>query len=220
MMASSFRASPRFRWSKTNVVALRCAGTSSRSSRPRAGVIWRSFSIRRRGARTLDWGTQLGYDADALATANSDAVQFARGLADGRPDVTINGRARAARRRLRRRRPDDRRQAADYHAWQIGVLADAGVERVTALTLSYPEEATGIVQAAAADRRSGRRVLHRRDRRSAARRARSVAEAIEHVDAATDGAARVLHDQLRAPDPRRRRDSTTPRRWRGSAACG
>jgi homocysteine S-methyltransferase len=41
-------------------------------------------------------------------------------------------------------------EAATYHAWQIGVLRDAGVERITALTLTYPEEAIGIVRAAAA----------------------------------------------------------------------
>jgi homocysteine S-methyltransferase len=39
--------------------------------------------------------------------------------------------------------------AADYHGWQIGVLRAAGVDRITALTLTYPGEAIGIVQAAA-----------------------------------------------------------------------
>ena len=97
-----------------------------------------------------DWGAQLGYDLDMLAAVNRDAVQFANELAEGRPDVTING--------LVGPRGDgyavgDRMtgaQAAEYHSWQIGVLRDAAVERVTALTLSYPEEAIGVVQAAAA----------------------------------------------------------------------
>ena len=40
-------------------------------------------------------------------------------------------------------------QAAEYHAWQIAVLRDAGVAQVTAITLSYPEEAVGVVHAAA-----------------------------------------------------------------------
>jgi len=43
----------------------------------------------------------------------------------------------------------DETEAEHYHAWQVGVLRDAGVERVTALTLTYPEEAVGIVRAAA-----------------------------------------------------------------------
>jgi homocysteine S-methyltransferase len=38
-----------------------------------------------------DWGARLGYGDDALATANRDAVAFARELAEGRTDVTING---------------------------------------------------------------------------------------------------------------------------------
>src|SRR3954471_21244579 len=97
-----------------------------------------------------DWGAQLGYDLDALAAVNRRAVQFAEQLAEGRPQVTING--------LVGPRGDGYvvvdqmtgEQATEYHAWQIGVLRDAGVGRVTALTLSYPEEAIGVVQAAAA----------------------------------------------------------------------
>src|SRR4051794_21452299 len=38
-----------------------------------------------------DWGTRLGYGDAALAAANAEAVVFARELAEGRPDVTING---------------------------------------------------------------------------------------------------------------------------------
>jgi homocysteine S-methyltransferase len=43
-------------------------------------------------------------------------------------------------------------QAEDYHATQIGTLADAGVEMVAAYTLTYTEEAIGIVRAAGAAR--------------------------------------------------------------------
>jgi homocysteine S-methyltransferase len=135
-----------------------------------------------------DWGRQLGYGADALATANSDAVKFARGLADGRPDVMINGvlGPRGDGYIVGDRMTSD--QAADYHAWQIGVLADAGVERVTALTLSYPEEAIGIVQAAAA---IGVPVVASFTVETDGRLpdTTSVAEAVERVDAATDSAA-------------------------------
>jgi S-methylmethionine-dependent homocysteine/selenocysteine methylase len=98
-----------------------------------------------------DWGTQLGYDASALADANSDAVAFAQGLADGRPDVTISGMLgpRGDGYVVGERMTGD--EAAEYHGWQIGVLRAAGVQRITALTLSYPEEAIGVVQAAAAE---------------------------------------------------------------------
>ena len=70
-----------------------------------------------------DWGAQLGYDGDALAAANRDAVAFARELADGRSDVTINGMLgpRGDGYVVGERMSAD--EAADYHGWQIGVLA-------------------------------------------------------------------------------------------------
>ncbi len=96
-----------------------------------------------------DWGAQLGYDRDALAAVNADAVAFARELAGDRPGVTINGTLgpRGDGYVVGERMSGD--DAAEYHGWQIGVLRDAGAERVTALTLSYPEEAIGVVRAAA-----------------------------------------------------------------------
>ena len=96
------------------------------------------------------WGAQLGYTSDALAAANHDSVDFARELARGRSAVTINGVVGP--------RGDgyvvgdvmSADEAAEYHSWQIGVLADAGAERITGVTLTYPEEAIGIVRAAGA----------------------------------------------------------------------
>ncbi|MEA2080276.1 MAG: homocysteine S-methyltransferase family protein [Pseudomonadota bacterium] len=38
-------------------------------------------------------------------------------------------------------------EAANYHAWQISSLVDAGVDMITALTLPETNEAIGIVQA-------------------------------------------------------------------------
>jgi S-methylmethionine-dependent homocysteine/selenocysteine methylase len=97
-----------------------------------------------------DWGAQLGWSSERLSDANRDAVAFARELADGRGDVTING--------VLGPRGDgyvvddvmSADEAAAYHSWQIGVLAEAGVQRITALTLTYAEEAIGVVEAAVA----------------------------------------------------------------------
>jgi homocysteine S-methyltransferase len=96
-----------------------------------------------------DWGRQLGYDTDGLASANGAAVTFARELAEGRSDVTINGvlGPRGDGYVVDRQMGGD--EAAEYHAWQIGVLREAGADRVTALTLAYPDEAIGVVRAAA-----------------------------------------------------------------------
>jgi len=97
-----------------------------------------------------DWGAKLGYDRDRLAEVNRIAVEFAKELAQRRSDVTISGALgpRGDGYVVAARMSSD--EAAEYHAWQIGILCRAGVERITALTLSYPEEATGIVRAAAA----------------------------------------------------------------------
>ncbi len=79
-------------------------------------------------------------------------------------------------------------EATEYHAFQIGVLCEEGVERITALTLSYPEEAIGIVQAAAA---VGVPVVAGFTVETDGRlpSGPTVAEAIEQVDGATAGAA-------------------------------
>jgi homocysteine S-methyltransferase len=135
-----------------------------------------------------DWGARLGYDADALAGANTAAVAFARELAGDRPDVTINGvlGPRGDGYVVGERMSAD--QAAEYHGRQIGVLHEAGAERITALTLSYAEEAIGVVQAAAA---VGAPVVPSFTVETDGRLpdGTPVAEAVERVDRATGGTA-------------------------------
>ena len=135
-----------------------------------------------------DWGARLGYDDDALAAANAEAVAFARELAAGRSDVTINGvlGPRGDGYVVGDRLSAD--AAATYHGRQIGVLREAGAERITALTLSYPEEAIGVVQAAVA---AGVPVVPAFTVETDGRLpdGTSLAEALERVDAETDGAA-------------------------------
>ena len=135
-----------------------------------------------------DWGAQLGYDDGTLAAANRDAVEFARELAEGRPDVTINGvlGPRGDGYVVGERMSGD--EAAEYHGWQIGVLRAAGVHRMTALTLTYPEEAVGVVLAAAA---VGVPVVPSFTVETNGRLpdGTSIAEAVERVDRATGGAA-------------------------------
>jgi S-methylmethionine-dependent homocysteine/selenocysteine methylase len=138
-----------------------------------------------------DWGTQLGYDARALAAANRDAVAFARELAEDHGDVLVNGvlGPRGDGYVVGERMTGD--EAGEYHAWQIRVLREAGAERITAMTLSYPEEAIGIVSAAAA---SGLPVVAGFTVETDGRlpSGDSIAEAIEQVDGATDAAAQFF----------------------------
>jgi S-methylmethionine-dependent homocysteine/selenocysteine methylase len=145
-----------------------------------------------------DWGAKLGYDDDTLAAANRDAVKLARELATGRSDVTINGLlgprgdGYAVGERM------DADHAAAYHGWQVGILREAGVQRITALTLSYPDEAIGVVRAAAS---VGVPVVASFTVETDGRLpdGTSVSDAVERVDRATN-----RHDQLRAPDTYRR----------------
>ncbi len=135
-----------------------------------------------------DWGAQLGYDSEALANVNREAMAFARELAGERPNVTINGALgpRGDGYVVGEQMSAD--EAASYHAWQIGVLSDAGAERITALTLSYPDEAIGVVQAAAA---AGVPVIASFTVETDGRLpdGTRIAEAIELVDAETGSAA-------------------------------
>jgi S-methylmethionine-dependent homocysteine/selenocysteine methylase len=137
-----------------------------------------------------DWGARLGYSSAELAAANRGAVAFARGLAahGDRGRVLLNGviGPRGDGYAVSERMSTD--EAADYHAWQITTLSQAGVDRITALTLTYPEEATGVVQAAAA--LSVPAVISftvETDGRLPD--GTPIARAIEQVDAATGGAA-------------------------------
>ncbi len=101
-----------------------------------------------------DWAPQLGYDLEGLARVNRDAVAFARelrGTAGAAPaPVLVNGVVGP--------RGDgyvagDRmtaEEAAAYHALQAEAFAAAGADMLTAVTMTYAEEATGVASAAAA----------------------------------------------------------------------
>jgi homocysteine S-methyltransferase len=134
------------------------------------------------------WGAQLGCGMAELAGANREAVAFARELAGRGDRVTVNGVVgpRGDGYAVSTRMSAD--EAADYHAWQIATLADAGAERITALTLTYPEEAIGVVEAAAA---CSVPVVAAFTVETDGRlpEGTPIADAIDRVDAATAGAA-------------------------------
>lgn len=99
-----------------------------------------------------DWGAELGYSRDDLRRVAHDSVALAdrarssrngtgRSLISGcigpRGDGYVPGTTMSAG------------EASDYHQQQVGDLADAGVDLVTAFTLSYAEEGIGLAAAAA-----------------------------------------------------------------------
>ncbi len=99
-----------------------------------------------------DWGRQLGYDAAALTALNERAIRFLQALKDeyvtqGIP-IVVSGNIGP---RGDGYRADDTmsiEEAADYHAFQASVFAAAGADLVTAMTMTYAEEAAGVVTAA------------------------------------------------------------------------
>jgi homocysteine S-methyltransferase len=139
-----------------------------------------------------DWAGQLGYSPEQLDTANRSAVELAEEVraaaaADGitavvsgcvgpRGDGYDPGDAMT---------PED---AQHYHAVQIGTFAQTTADQVTAITMTNAEEAIGIVRAAvAAGIPAAISFTVETDGRLPT--GQTLHEAIEQVDAATDGAA-------------------------------
>jgi len=98
------------------------------------------------------WAQRVGYDSDELAAANRSAIALMeelRGEAADGSQVVISGCVG----------PHDdgyvpgETLAADaarsYHSEQIGTFAETAADQVTAVTMTYVEEAIGIARAAA-----------------------------------------------------------------------
>lgn len=98
-----------------------------------------------------DWGARLRYDAAALDRVNRDAVAFARALAADAEGVAvrINGVVgpRGDGYVVHERMDPDAARA--YHADQVGSLAAGGIDVISAITMTYADEAIGVARAAA-----------------------------------------------------------------------
>jgi S-methylmethionine-dependent homocysteine/selenocysteine methylase len=139
-----------------------------------------------------DWGERLGYSPERLADVNRRAVELAKEIRDEeqRPETPIavcgtlgpRGDAYDASNEM------DASEAEAYHAEQIGTLAKAGAEMVSAYTLPYGSEAVGMVRAAAA---AGVPITISFTVETDGRlpSGQSLGEAIEEVDAETEAAA-------------------------------
>jgi homocysteine S-methyltransferase len=140
-----------------------------------------------------DWGRQLGYEGDELAAVNRRAVEFVEAVRDGvlgsaeRADVVIEAcigpRSDAYNPTLLM----DADEAERCHAVQLRALAETACTQVSALTLTYPEEAIGIARAATV---VGLPVVVGFTVETDGRlpNGTSIEDAILAVDAATDGA--------------------------------
>lgn len=101
-----------------------------------------------------DWAHLLGYDDDALARTNRDAITMLDGLRDryraSVKDVVVGGAVGPRGDGYHPDRQLDADEAAEYHAPQIAAFAQAGADVVTAYTMTGTGEAIGIVRAARA----------------------------------------------------------------------
>lgn len=101
-----------------------------------------------------DWGARLGYAPEALDAVNAEAVGFIRAIRDAEatPDapMLLNG---VVGPRGDGYAPDFHMTAAEaevYHGRQVRVFAAAGVDMVSAITMTYVAEGVGVARAAAA----------------------------------------------------------------------
>jgi S-methylmethionine-dependent homocysteine/selenocysteine methylase len=101
-----------------------------------------------------DWAAQLGYDAEALDAVNRHAVEFAKELRDEHGDigapVLVNGVLGPRGDGYAVELVMSADEAEDYHGAQVRSFVAAGADMVSAITMTYADEATGIARAAAA----------------------------------------------------------------------
>jgi S-methylmethionine-dependent homocysteine/selenocysteine methylase len=102
-----------------------------------------------------DWAEPLGLTGEALDAANAEAVRFVAALRDAQetPEapIVVDG---VVGPRGDGYNPEFLMTAAaaeGYHRRQVRVLAEAGADMISAVTMSYVEEAIGIARAAEAE---------------------------------------------------------------------
>lgn len=98
------------------------------------------------------WGEKLGYSSSEVADVNREAVDFAAAIRaeeeGAETPIAICGVLGPQGDAYRPETVLDADEAAVYHTAQVETLTAAGVDMVAAYTLTYAEEAIGIVGAA------------------------------------------------------------------------
>jgi S-methylmethionine-dependent homocysteine/selenocysteine methylase len=96
-----------------------------------------------------DWGNLLGYSRAALAEANRMAIERLIDLRSGLAmDVVVSGCIGPRGDGSDGTAPMTAQQARDYHSDQVQTLAETDADMVHAMTMTYPDEAVGVVLAA------------------------------------------------------------------------
>lgn len=139
-----------------------------------------------------DWAALLGHSGEELEALNRRAVELLLELRDGyetaSTPIVVSGCVgpRGDGYSVGEAMSDE--AAASYHGAQIRTFAEAGADLVTAITMTYVDEALGVVRAAgAAGLRAVISFTVETDGRLPS--GQPLGDAIEEVDARSDGAA-------------------------------
>ena len=137
-----------------------------------------------------DWGPGLGYERDALAEINERSVAFARSIGERWPDVPtfVNGVIGPRGDGYVVGATMTASEAATYHSLQARAFAGAAADLVTAVTMTYVDEAIGVVRACT-DAGIPVAIGFTTETDGRLPSGDELGAAIESVDAATDGAA-------------------------------
>ncbi|MEZ5471309.1 MAG: homocysteine S-methyltransferase family protein [Marinicella sp.] len=99
-----------------------------------------------------DWGDLIGYDAAELHVVNTSAVTMLRELqsaySDDVEEILISGNIGPRSDGYQPTQLMTCSEAEKYHSAQVNSFAQAGVDMLCAMTISYVDEAIGIVLAA------------------------------------------------------------------------
>lgn len=98
-----------------------------------------------------EWGERLGYSAEALADIDRRGVALLeelRSTAKGMPQVIISGCIGPRGDGYRVDNEMTAEEAQRYHEPQVATFADTTADLVSALTLTYADEAVGVARAA------------------------------------------------------------------------
>jgi homocysteine S-methyltransferase len=138
-----------------------------------------------------DWGSRLGYSPDALVDIDRRAVALLEELrtdADDKPPLVISGCIGPRGDGYRAAELMPATEAQEYHFPQIATFSKTSADMIGALTLTYANEAIGIVRAAK-ESAIPAAVSFTLETDGRLPSGQSLREAIEEVDEQTDGAA-------------------------------
>lgn len=143
---------------------------------------------------TLTWvasrdrGGEIGYSPDKLAESNRKAAQLVAEVREANPDVDLILSGQMGPRGDGYEAGDQMTvaEAEAYHGEQMDVLAEAGLDLLNAFTMTYAAEAAGIARAAGA-RSVPVAISFTVETDGHLPDGTGLAEAIEQVDAASDG---------------------------------